>query len=208
MQDEFELCQNSVGEGYSGEQQFPMMGAVIVSVCPMKSARQITPSNCLSKDMKEKPEIHLFWLDQEAVNLSCTPTIIALSMKCILVISVNSPSNGTPNSISKIFSCQEGMLSTLSTHHKAPMVFVRSLNSPQASLHKTAAIEEYSENIGSSVQMLSCNIEWRQQREKGWGNKAVDVLPNCLWLQIQHIIILWCNILQCDPLLMIKWRKK
>jgi hypothetical protein len=39
------------------------------------------------------------------------------------------------------------------------MVFVRSLNSPQASLHKTAAIEEYSENIGSSVQMLSCNIE-------------------------------------------------
>jgi hypothetical protein len=75
-------------------------------------------------------------------------------------------------------------------------------------LHKTAAIEEYSENIGSSVQMLSCNIEWRQQREKGWGNKAVDVLPNCLWLQIQHIIILWCNILQCDPLLMIEWRKK
>jgi hypothetical protein len=43
---------------------------------------------------------------------------------------------------------------------------------------------------------------------KGWGNKAVDILPNFLWLRIQHIIILWWNILQCDPLLMIEWRKK
>lgn len=164
MQEEFELCQNSVGEGYSGEQQFPMMGAVIVSVCPMESASQITPSNCLSKDMKEKPEIHLFWL--EAVNLSCTPTIIALSIKCILLSSLSIHHLMAHQALSVRFSHARKACSQHSTHHKAPMVFVRSLNSPQASLHKTAAIEEYSEYIGSSVQMLSCNIEWRKQREK------------------------------------------
>lgn len=101
---------------------------------------------------------------------SCKPILYSHNYSTVhevhtYVISVNSPSNGTPNSISKIFSCQEGMLSTLhppqSTNGICEIIELSS-----GILHETAAIEEYSENIGSSVQMLSCNIEWRQQREK------------------------------------------